>query len=266
MALVYISWVAIIGYLLGSWQQRQTLYKQTDKQQPKPSWLSLAAWCVHGVSLFGILSVMSSPILSIGVSASLAAWLITGIVIYSSFRKPTSSLLIVIMPLSSLCVALTMYTPLAASSQDTSLGSSILFAHILLSFAAYALLAIAALLALILAYQNSVLKAHHPSTLSRALPPLQAMEGILFETLAIGVALLTLGLGSGFLFLEDMLAQKVAHKTVLSICAWFIFSGLLVGHYCLGWRGRIAIRWTLIGFGFLVVAYFGSKFVIEYIL
>ncbi|MCH2098925.1 MAG: cytochrome c biogenesis protein CcsA, partial [Pseudomonadales bacterium] len=71
---------------------------------------------------------------------------------------------------------------------------------------------------------------------------------------------------SGFLFLEDMFAQRVAHHTVLSIASWLVFAILLAGRWRLGWRGRTAIRWTLAGFTMLMLAYFGSKLVIEVIL
>jgi len=63
-----------------------------------------------------------------------------------------------------------------------------------------------------------------------------------------------------------MFAQQLAHKTVLSIIAWCVFATLLAGHRFLGWRGRTATRWTLGGFASLMLAYFGSKFVLEVLL
>jgi ABC-type uncharacterized transport system permease subunit len=81
-----------------------------------------------------------------------------------------------------------------------------------------------------------------------------------------GLFFLTVSLGSGFIFIEDLFAQHLVHKTVLSIIAWIIFSGLLVGRMRYGWRGKTAIQWTLIGFVLLLLAYFGSKLVLELIL
>ena len=92
------------------------------------------------------------------------------------------------------------------------------------------------------------------------------MESLLFEVLATGQILLSMALLTGFLFLDDLWAQHVAHKTILSLVAWFIFTILLYGHYRLGWRGRTAIRWTLWGFGNLALAFFGTKMVLELLL
>ena len=71
---------------------------------------------------------------------------------------------------------------------------------------------------------------------------------------------------TGLVFLENMFAQHLAHKTILSIIAWLVFAILLYGHWYKGWRGRTAVRWTLAGFISLMLAYFGSKFVLEVLL
>ena len=92
------------------------------------------------------------------------------------------------------------------------------------------------------------------------------METLLFEVILVGFIALTISLASGLIFLENMFAQQLAHKTILSIVAWLVFLTLLIGHWKLGWRGRTAIRWTLTGFASLMLAYFGSKFVLEVLL
>ena len=71
---------------------------------------------------------------------------------------------------------------------------------------------------------------------------------------------------TGFFFLEDIFAQHLVHKTVLSIVAWLILGTLLFGRLKFGWRGKTAIRWTLASFVFLMLAFFGSKLVLEFIL
>jgi ABC-type uncharacterized transport system permease subunit len=92
------------------------------------------------------------------------------------------------------------------------------------------------------------------------------MEAMLFELLWIGVALLTIAIVSGAVFVDDIFAQHLVHKTVLTIAAWLLFSTLLWGHYKLGWRSKTAVRFTLTGFALLMLAFFGSKLVLELIL
>ncbi len=82
---------------------------------------------------------------------------------------------------------------------------------------------------------------------------------------AAGFGLLTLALITGFVFVTNLFTQNLVQKTVLSLIAWLIFGVLLIGRLRFGWRGRSAVRWTLSGFGILAVAYFGVKFVLEYL-
>jgi ABC-type uncharacterized transport system permease subunit len=92
------------------------------------------------------------------------------------------------------------------------------------------------------------------------------METLLFRIIGLGVIALSISLLSGFIYLDNMFAQHLAHKTILSLIAWTIFVILLWGHYKFGWRGKIAIKWSLAGFILLMLAYFGSKFVFEFVL
>ena len=139
-------------------------------------------------------------------------------------------------------------------------------AHVLLSLLAYSMLLLASFQALLLSHQNMRLHTHQTSGLMRALPSLEDMEYLLFRFISIGVVLLTFSLISGFLYLDDLFAQRVAHKTILSLVAWVVFSTLLFGRWKYGWRGRKAVRWTITGFILLMVAFFGTKFIQEFIL
>ena len=92
------------------------------------------------------------------------------------------------------------------------------------------------------------------------------METLLFQLLAIGLFLLSLGLISGFMFVQDLFAQHLVHKTVLSVLAWLVFAVLLWGRRYRGWRGRTAVRYTLAGFVLLMLAFFGSAVVLQLVL
>ena len=165
--------------------------------------------------------------------------------------RPYASVLSVIMP---------------ASQPLSGVTSQLIQWHIMISIIAYSLIMLRALQALALAYQDHAIRSHHPGGLIRFFPPLHDMETLLFQMLGFGFIFLTTALASGFFFVEDLFAQSLVHKTVLSIIGWFILAILLFGRYRFGWRGKIAIRWTLAAFVFIMLAYFGSKLVLEFIL
>lgn len=138
--------------------------------------------------------------------------------------------------------------------------------HIGSSMLAYAVLTLAAIQSAVIAVQDHQLKHRHTRGIIQVLPPLQLMETILFELLWVGVIMLTIAIGSGAVFIDDIFAQHLVHKTVLTIFAWALFSLLLWGHYQLGWRSQTAVRLTLAGFALLMLAFFGSKLVLELVL
>jgi ABC-type uncharacterized transport system permease subunit len=195
---------------------------------------------------------------------SLASWTVVASLLISSLSKPIENLGLVILPLAAITMLLDLIYPNVGFMSDDA--SWILKLHVLLSMLAYSLLTLAAVQAVLLAVQDNYLRRRKPNTFIRTLPPLMTMEALLFEMIGIGFVLLTLALLSGFAFLENMFAQHLVHKTVLSVLAWMVFGGLLLGRRVWGWRGQKAIRWTLSGFLLLILAYFGSKFVLELIL
>jgi len=138
--------------------------------------------------------------------------------------------------------------------------------HAWCALLAYATLAVAAVLAIMLWLQERALRRRDFHRWLRALPPLTELETLLFRTIAVGFVLLTATLLTGVLFVDNLLAQHLVHKTVLSVMSWLAFGALLLGRWRLGWRGTTAVRWTLAAMALLVLAFFGSKFVLELVL
>lgn len=194
---------------------------------------------------------------------SLVGWLIASLAIGMSLYTPVISITIVAFPLAALGLLLALLAP-AGTTLTTTLtpGAE---SHILLSILAYGVLSIAAAQAILIAIQDHQLR-NHKRGLMNALPPLQTMESLLFSLIWTGFVLLSLAILSGFLTLDDLFAQHLAHKTLLTLAAWMVFAVLLGGRYTLGWRGTIAIRFTLWGFGLLLLGFYGSKLVLEMIL
>lgn len=135
--------------------------------------------------------------------------------------------------------------------------------HVISSILAYGVLSIAGVYALFAAIIDHFLRHHHLHPLIKILPALEVLESLLFRLITTGFLLLSVSLLSGLLFINDIFAQHLIHKTVLSIMAWLVFGLLLWGRWRYGWRGSLAVRMTLSGIMLLLLAYFGSKLVLE---
>ena len=194
---------------------------------------------------------------------SLIAWLICIQILLSSIYRRIESLGIVVFPLSGIA---SIAASLHISDHLISITNDAVQGHVMVSVIAYSLITLGAFQAGLLAYQDRSIRQHHPGGFIRFLPPLHDMETLLFQFLGFGFICLSASLLSGFIYLEDIFAQHLVHKTVLSIVGWIILGVLLYGRFKFGWRGKIAINWTLSAFVFLMLAFFGSKLVFEFIL
>ncbi len=228
------------------------------------SGLGFVALLLHLIILYQALHTASGVNFSFFNAVSFAAWVICLLYLLSCISKPLETLGIVLLPIAGITLVLALSFPGIHLLQPDAHWH--LRGHVLVSLLAYSVLTMAAIQSILLAVQDSQLHKHHPGGFVRALPPLQTMESLMFEMILIGFVLLSISLLTGFMFLDDMFAQRLVHKTILSILAWLAFAILLWGRFRFGWRGRTAIRWTLLGFSVLVLAYFGSKAVIELIL
>lgn len=257
-ALAYVGASALLA-LQGSGRARHPLL---SRRAPGLA-LGFVAVVLHTVALRHQLFVADGLNLGFFQAASLVGWQIAIVVLVAAARLPMAGLAALALPVVAVAAILPAWFHTTTVLED--LGRQ-LEAHILLSLLAYALLAVAAVQALLLAAQDRHLRGHRPGGWVRALPPLEVMESLLFKLIAWGFVLLGMALATGFLFVEDLLAQHLVHKTVLSVLAWLLFGVLLWGRWRRGWRGRTALRWTLSAFVALLLAYFGSKLVLELVL
>lgn len=172
------------------------------------------------------------------------------------------SLGIVVFPLAGLVLL-----PVAMSAGQAPENLSWpLQLHAALALLAYATLAVATLLAVMLWAQDRALRRHQFGGWLRMLPPLTQLESLMFRSLGAAFVLLGLALLTGVLFVADLFAQHLVHKTVLSILSWVVLAILLFGRWRWGWRGPRAVKLTLLAMVLLLLAFFGSKFVLELVL
>lgn len=194
-------------------------------------------------------------------AVSMMVWMIA-LLLLTAIKHRVENLILVIFPIAAITIGVENYFH-TEHILAPDFGVSF---HILSSIIAYSLLNISALQAIFLAFQDYQLRNKHPISVIKALPPLQVMEKLLYQMIALGLIWLSLSLITGIVFIENLFAQHLVHKTILSVIAWSVFAILLWGHFSYGWRGKTTIRWTLIGFAVLMLGYFGSKLVLELIL
>ncbi len=223
----------------------------------------IIGWAIHGWVLYTVILTMPGLTLNTGSAMSFVGWMIAGMGLVFLIRPAYSGLAILLLGMAGLAVLLTGLGGPGYSNPGLAWP---LKAHILLSAAAYSLLSIAAALAVLLAIQDDRLRSHKPTGWLKRLPAMDTMEGMMFGAINIGFIGLTLALFSGLIFVDNLFAQHLAHKTILSLLSWAVFGTLALGRWRLGWRGRTALRWVLGGFVILALAYFGSKIVLELLL
>lgn len=224
--------------------------------------LGLAAMLLHAAAHAWRAWTLNGPELHFFAALSLVALGMAAISLADGLLRRVNVLLGVVLPLAAVATlpyALLAPQPSAAPSWQIEL-------HAGLALLAYAVLSVAAVLALMLMLQEQALRARQLAGTLRGLPPLVQTEALLFRTLWVAFVLLGLTLVTGVLYVEDLLAQHLAHKTVLSVLSWFVLAALLLGRWRFGWRGRRAVRLTLLAMGLLLLAFFGSNLVLELIL
>ncbi|MDX2218120.1 MAG: cytochrome c biogenesis protein CcsA [Burkholderiales bacterium] len=223
------------------------------------------AW--HGFNLWRDLFAAAGFNLSFATSLSLITFGTLAIYIVIGFSISLSHLVArYLAPVAVLVVVLPVFLP---AEYVVPYGSQPLFKlHFVVAILAYVLFTIAALHALLMTAMENWLHQGYLPPQAGGLPPLIRMEKWLFRLLLAAFVLLTATLISGVFFSEALFGKafQFNHKTLFAIVSWAIFAWLLFGHWRFGWRGRKAIRLTLIGFVALLLAYIGSKFVLQILL
>ncbi|HNR91551.1 MAG TPA: cytochrome c biogenesis protein CcsA [Dokdonella sp.] len=226
---------------------------------PLLAWLAAT---VHAVLLFGM--HRNGVDLHFFAALSLCGFGIALTTLVVNLTRPVAGLGVIVFPLAALLLAIDTFLAPATNPQQLEWQINL---HAAFALLGYSLLSIAAVLAILLALQERALRQRRlDSGLIRALPPLTLTEALMFRLIAAGFVLLTLTLLSGVLFVDDLFAQHLVHKTTLSIISWVVFGLLLFGRWRWGWRGRRAVRLTLAGMAILLLAFFGTKFVLELLL
>jgi ABC-type uncharacterized transport system permease subunit len=277
---IVIHAAAAAGYAGLAWHFWRTRWRAPQPRaglSPLERLAVLVPIALHGWLLAQALFV--APELRFGFAQALSAMLFLGVAIYwvESLFLPLDGFEPLLLPLAAIAVPLPALFPGFAGSVDSA--STEFRIHLALAMAAYSVFTIAMLHAVLMALvERRLHRLHRAAAAVPAaerfsgplvhMPPLLTLERLLFRLIGTAFVLLTLTLATGAIHSETVFgrALRFDHKTVFALLSWGTFAALLAGRYLYGWRGRTALRWTLAGFVMLLLAYVGSRFVLEVIL
>jgi len=243
----------------------QSIGKHSAGMQKVAFWLATAGGLSHAAAQYTHWFGVAEPEVGLAPLLSLCALAIIMLLIGTSIQERRFFAAgLVALPIAAAVTLLELALPQQPFTlSDPSTGVMV---HLVSSILAFGLLAIAGVYAFFVFLIDHFLRRHHLNPVIRLLPPLEVLEHLLFTLIGVGFLMLTVSLLSGIIFINDIFAQHLVHKTILSIMTWLVFGVLLFGRWRYGWRGSLAVRMTLAGVILLVLSYFGTKLVLEVIL
>lgn len=259
LTLVYAALSIFVWY----WRTRRS-------EQPYPIKAELAvlgvALLAHGAAI--LLPMLSDHVLimGFGYAVSLTVWLMLMMYFAGSFFYRLRGLQLLLYPMVSFSLIMATIFPGKFTGYQMDHWPFLL--HIASSLLAYSLFGIVTLIAILILWLSRELHKHKFSALVAFLPPLLSLEKLMFQGMWTGFALLTVSVVSGTFFAETVFGHPATfnHKTVFGVISWLIYAGLLLKRSLTAWRGKKVAIWTIIGFISLMLAYIGSKFVLDVIL
>ena len=275
-----LAWLPSALYFLFFWKEIRVYAQNSEQNQdssrvlPISQWLLLPLLLLHGLILHESIFTSQGFIFGFAQALSMMSWIGVTFFWFESWYLPMRGLRAMVLFAAGICSLLPVIFPGYVLSAR-AIHDPWFRAHFIVANIAYGLLSLAALHAILMHWQDRHL---HMPTHDKAnsffakwgqrLPSLMSMENILFRIIVVGFALLTLTVFSGLFFSQTLFGRALFwdHKTVFGILSWFMFAGLLIARWRIGLRGLTAIRWVLGSFLVLLLAYVGSRFVLEVLL
>jgi ABC-type uncharacterized transport system permease subunit len=271
------SGLAVLAYLLASvWPQAQRSGDiATDNNQARPVWAALClGWLAQAAAILLDAVAFDDPVararFGFAPALSVTTWLVLAVYALESHRLGLPSVRRALSALAALAVVLAWLFPGQAHPLVSSPWAPL---HWLTGFASYGLIGAALLHAALLRHAEKQLRSRSGGSGQFASPtlhggqalgmPLLRLESLTLRFVAAGFVMLSLTLLLGALFATPW---RWDHKTVFSVLSWLVFAILLIGRARFGWRGRQAVRWLVAGSTLLLLAYVGSRFVLEVVL
>ncbi|MDM4767657.1 cytochrome c biogenesis protein CcsA [Pelomonas sp. SE-A7] len=258
LALAASSLVAVLAYGVAAWVDEA----RADRlRMALPiGWVAQAMALLLDIS--GLGGVVTGARFGFAPALSMTCWLVLAVYLVESRFLPLPGARRVLALLAAAACVLALVFP--GESRPTAVSPWAPL-HWVLGLASYGLFGVAVLHAAMWNRAERQLRDKKAAAMvnSGAGMPLLRLERLTFQFVAAGVAVLSLAILLGWWFTPHW---RWDHKTLLSVLGWLVLTGLLTGRQVLGWRGRRATRWLYFGAALLLLAYAGSRFVLEVLL
>lgn len=227
--------------------------------------LMFAALVTHAWAIGNMMLGPEGFRFGMAIAMSLTLWLAMLTYSVECLMRPLKQLLTYVAPVAAFFALLPVIDPGHPELIET--GNWAFRLHIVVAMCAYSLFTLAVFHALLMATAEKHLH-RAVTTTDNQLPPLLTLERVLFRLIGTAFIFLTLTVISGLFFSDEIFGKPFTftHKSIFGLASWCLFAVLLAGRTLRGWRGKTATRWLLAGFSCLVLAYAGTRFVLEYLL
>jgi cytochrome c-type biogenesis protein CcsB len=248
-----VYFVATICYLIG-------MITRNEKFSRKAKWALIGGFALHCITIkvrwiLGGITPVASP----HESLSFFAWTVVGIFLLFDLRYKIPTLGAFVSPLALALMILGSTFPNVSPAVNPMLDSWWFPVHVTLAFLGYAVFTIAAMAGVMYLLQERMLKNKKLSGLFYRLPSLNTLDSINYKCLTFGFPLMTMGIISGAIWANSAWGGywRWDPKETWALITWFLYAALLHGRLTIGWRGRRAAIFAIIGFVCLLFTFFG---------
>ncbi|MBN2645836.1 MAG: c-type cytochrome biogenesis protein CcsB [Desulfuromonadaceae bacterium] len=220
----------------------------------------LSAFAVHSLTLLmRYLEAGYTPITNLHESLSFFAWTIAGVFALVNWRLRMNVLAVSTATLVLVLMLFGSVMPMHVQELNPALNSLWLPVHVGLAFLGNAVFAVAFVAGVFYLLEERMLKSKKFSALYYRLPSLDTLDMVNYRCLTFGFPLMTMGIISGAVWAESAWGTYWSWdpKESWALITWFLYAALLHGRLSIGWRGRRAAIFAIIGFVFVLFTFLG---------
>ena len=237
-----------------------SVISRKDKLARYAKYVLVGGFALHCLTIFARwLATGITPVASLHESLSFFAFSLVGIFLLFELRYKAAILGAFVCPMALVLMIGSTMAPRQPVAANPILDSWWFPIHVSLAFLGHAIFAVAGIAGIMYLLQERMLKSKKFSALFYRLPSLDVLDSINYKCLTFGFPLMTMGIISGAIWANSAWGGywRWDPKETWALITWFLYAALLHGRLTVGWRGRRAAIFAIIGFLCLLFTFFG---------